>query len=320
MFRYMLFCVTYIGLSLISNTSYCKDIPQIKAPVVFTGAFQNSITHNIVLYLNEFHEFVLQEEVSLENGKVSLWQTTGIWYQIRNGAFIQLTNENGYERLVNVGGNGDLYLSTQSLHQGHITIPIYKENIAPPVYQLQGDLYISDKNIYLRNRENNISHIILPDNNINEFIESNKDKQESLLSIYADIEVVRDRGKTSVLRIRNIKRISEQKRLEIQESSGVLLDAITGYKWKMVDWNFGVQIPSGAYFFFLPGGNLDIFDGFTHVTGQYVLNGKKISLSASVKAPLFQTLLTQARSLKITGEVLELWGDNCILALFERRL
>lgn len=317
--RSPLYYTIFIIIFLNCNLSYCEEIPRIKSPVVYVGAFQDTIAHSIVLYLNEFQEFVLQEEVTMQNGKTSSWQTTGTWYQIRDGAFIQLTNRNGYERFVNVGGNADLYFSIQSFQREHITVPIYAEDIDPPPYQLQGDLYISKQNIFLKNYENNISYRISPETIVKKFIESYGDNLQQPISVHADVEVAKNTGKASVLRIKNIQSINTQNSLKTKELLPVLLDTITGYRWEMIYCSLGDRIPFGAYFFFLPDGSFDVFDGVTHETGQYVLNGKKISLTASVKSPLFRVLLEQAHTLNIVGEVLEIWGEHRVLAVLEKK-
>lgn len=277
-----IYTITILIFNIFCCNVYAAEIPKISPPALFTGsAHDDSLKISIVLYLDESQEFILQEEMVMSDGNISSWQITGTWYQIRDGAFIQLTNANGYYRLINVGGKGNLYVPSRSPDGTQITIPIQTQSAWLPQYTLDGDFSIT-------NHKNNIIYSAVLENIIVKYLARDTTTKSSTNAI---------------------------------EPLDCVLSDVVGFRWKITQLGKPYQghiMPPGAYFFFLPEGVLDIFDGWTHTTGSYLLNNERLFLSATAGSTLFKELLEHTQYWKLTGEVLELWGEQHILALLEK--
>lgn len=100
------------GLFILAAPQACgAAFPVLKAPALYAGEYrQGGGVYHVLLYLGEKHAFVMREKPALPGAGETGWEETGAWYQIRGGAFLQLTGSSGFHRLINVGGKGNLYL------------------------------------------------------------------------------------------------------------------------------------------------------------------------------------------------------------------
>lgn len=89
------------------------QLPFLQGPLVYSGEYKTAgKTRRVFLYLSEEHSFLLWEKMAGSAGEVTVWECSGSWHQIRNGAFIQLSNDS-FRRLLAVGGSSVLYLGMQ---------------------------------------------------------------------------------------------------------------------------------------------------------------------------------------------------------------
>lgn len=88
--------------------------PSLFGPTAYSGDFTyDGNAYSVLLILGENQKFLLKENFVLPNGKHSGWEVVGKWHQIRNRAFLQLSRQDGFLRLANVGGSGNVYLGVQ---------------------------------------------------------------------------------------------------------------------------------------------------------------------------------------------------------------
>jgi hypothetical protein len=94
------------------QASGAELLPRMEGPAAYAGELSlERESYRAELRLGADGNFILHEELLLPGGKVSGWEHAGLWHQIRDGAFVQLSNAAGLYRLLNVGGGGNLYLS-----------------------------------------------------------------------------------------------------------------------------------------------------------------------------------------------------------------
>lgn len=113
---------------------------------------------------------------------------------------------------------------------------------------------------------------------------------------------------------------------------------VAGARWMIT--GFGPEIPSDPHEDLLPedfqrvyviefipvnanseqqSGALDVFDGSRLLRGDYSLKDTKLTLRVSSNAIRFSAVISQTRSWRLIGEVLELWGEKNILATLEQK-
>lgn len=87
------------------------QLPLLHGPLVYSGDYErDGEEYRIFLYLGSQQNFLFIEIESIKNNIIL--KISGTWHQIRNGAFVQLSN-NAFQRLLTVGGKGVLYLGVQ---------------------------------------------------------------------------------------------------------------------------------------------------------------------------------------------------------------
>lgn len=60
------------------------------------------------------------------DGRPSERSLTGAWFQVRDGSLLQLTNRNGLDRVLNIGGSGSLYWGVQSPFPKYMNVTLRK--------------------------------------------------------------------------------------------------------------------------------------------------------------------------------------------------
>ena len=89
--------------------------PVLEAPAVYSGGVESeSVRYYATLLLTPDHLFILRERMMRADGRPSERTLTGAWNQVRDGSLLQLTNRNGLDRVLNIGGSGSLYWGVQS--------------------------------------------------------------------------------------------------------------------------------------------------------------------------------------------------------------
>lgn len=298
-----------------------------KAPVFYTGEYvENDETrYTASLYLGESHDFVLREEIRLPNGKISSWEITGKWHQIRDRSFLQLTNKSSFYKIINVGSSGDLYCGMPIQVAKNITVILREKKVIFPEYTILGSIFRTAQGIYLKDHETDILLPVIAEKIIQDFLQEHQEKCQDQLYVEARVSVA-DEKKSSPgiqgLSVKKIKNIPELKGAKSYSSPQYFLDSVVDARWKLIQ--IGQNIPSSIFFLsFIPGkeknnGKWELFDGSIHVTGSYTLQEQGISLSGNMRDVHLNKLMRQTKSWKLVGEVLELWDDTHILALLEK--
>ena len=107
-------CLVLAAFFLLATPARGAGFPPLFGPTAYSGdfAYEGNV-YSVLLILGENQKFLLKENFVLPNGKNSGWEVTGKWHQIRNKAFLQLSRQDGFLRLANVGGSGNVYLGVQ---------------------------------------------------------------------------------------------------------------------------------------------------------------------------------------------------------------
>ena len=235
------------------------NFPPLHDSMVYAGEFEHGeYIYSVLLVLGKDQKFLLKEHFALPNGKYSEWEATGKWHQIRKGAFLQLSNQDGLQRLVNVGGSGNLYLGMQWPAGSQITV------------------------------------ILRPKPR-----EKHAEEFSRVALLCASNPTIPPRH---------------------------VLESVAGNRWKITRIDGKTYAPHHAPAYvlsFLPmlnknGGTMEFFDGIRHATGGYDLGESRVSLSAKTKNADFAKLIRETTSWYLVGEVLELWGKDKMLAVFEK--
>lgn len=135
------FIAAFLACAFFAFPAKGAQSPSLGGPAVYMGEYdKKKATARVFLYLGENNNFLLCEEIAGSGTGNYSWEITGTWHQIRNNAFIQLTNS-GLRRLLNVGGTGDLYLGVQDLRENdeirHRTIVLRRQDSALHAKQIQ---------------------------------------------------------------------------------------------------------------------------------------------------------------------------------------
>jgi len=250
-------CICLFLCFLFPISACGANFPFLFGPMVYTGKFTyEDMAYNVLLVLGEDQKFLLKEDVLLPNGKRSEWETVGKWHQIREKAFLQLSNQEGFQRLFNVGGTGNLYLSMQ-LPMGLMVTTTLRSQ--------PWEKYIKE-----------ISRVALVDKT------------------------------TQQTPPKYVLRAVAGSRWKVTRLSGALVPHHTPY---MVSFPDNVNNHSGR---------IEVFDGITHVVGSYTLQKSGLSFSVATKDSGFTKLMQETTSWDLTGDVLELWGKDKMLAVLEK--
>lgn len=101
--------------------------PVLEAPAVYSGGVESeSVRYDATLLLNPDHLFILRERMMRADGRPSERSLTGAWFQVRDGSLLQLTNRNGLDRVLNIGGSGSLYWGVQSPFPKYMNVTLRK--------------------------------------------------------------------------------------------------------------------------------------------------------------------------------------------------
>lgn len=307
-------CLIIIGSVL---TAFAQNFGSIKPPVVYSG---ESSGHRSFLYLGKKSDFFLHEEIVLFNGKISAWETTGKWYQIRGGAFVQLTNAKGFYRLINVGGDKDLYLDAHLSAAQKITVNLKEQPLIPLNFSISGRLHVDEDSFLLEDYDSGVFHSVTLDD-ISIFAKKCVSLEETGSHVRADVFFLPENNHENALRIKDIQCIQAKKQTNFHNTPHAFTEFATGIRWKFIKNEYWA--PNGAYFVFIPNngkedGILDVFDGERYETGSYSWLDHRLSLSIKVSDARFADLIKKIDSWQMTGEILELWGDNKILGVLEQ--
>lgn len=125
--------------------------PVLDAPAAYSGGVEESGTlYSMALRLKAGHRFILRERIIPPGGPPSVRTLTGSWFQIRQGSLLQLTNRNGFERVVNVGGEGILYCGVQAPFSRYMNVSLRKGLDEAFPYAMMGTLAFEGANAVLR--------------------------------------------------------------------------------------------------------------------------------------------------------------------------
>lgn len=101
-------------------------MPLLQGPLVYSGNYKrHGESFRIYLYLGAQHNFLFLENKLQPVKSSTVLEVSGTWHQVRNGKFIQLSN-NSFQHLLPVGGKGSLYLGVQvpDENEGSKHIPV----------------------------------------------------------------------------------------------------------------------------------------------------------------------------------------------------
>lgn len=133
--------------------------PVLNAPASYAGRVEAEGTHYAVLLrLKEGNCFVLQEERGKKQRTL-----TGRWFQTNGGAILQLSNHNGLEKKINVGGAGMLYAGVQAPFTQYRNVTLERVPDMPFPYAVMGTLNVAPDGARLRDAATGVTLRLLPD-------------------------------------------------------------------------------------------------------------------------------------------------------------
>lgn len=297
-------------------------IPDVSGPVAYRGKHgQGNNAYRVFLYLGLLGDFVLREEADLPNGKVSAWDVTGKWHQIRNGALLQLVNKTGYRRTANVGGAGHVYLDVRlpSGERETVTLRPYGEGSPELEFTVSGTLRVSERGIVLRDEASGMDHLVPEEKIIADFLAENR--PVAPLFVRAAVVASTTPSSRSALHIKAIQAIPALKQYGNNADASVFRETVCGARWHVIRIGNEVRRDVHTLFFSPPegsGGRVDAFDGLRHVVGKYVLQNANLTLIFPGAAAALSGQASRIRSWDLAGEVLELRGQDGVLAVLEK--
>lgn len=316
------FRLVFLFASLLPATVGNAALPPLSAPVMYAARHsQENELYQVRLYLGASHEFVLHEELTLANGKVSGWDVTGRWHQIRGGTFLQLTNNSDFFRLVNVGGSGDLYLGMRLPAGKEIAVILRRTDETLEQYTMAGNLRLAGKDIFLEDVDSGMVYSVLPGKAVAAFYREHAAENQAALPVRATVTPAGSGASGPALHVHDI-RSGPGKKWTARGTSDLFSRLIAEKQWMVT--RIGPDVPDMAYMLsFYPekgekNGRLEVFDGSIHRAGAYSLQGDGLSLSVETTDDRFAGLIRQTRSWRVTGEVLELWDERQVLASLEK--
>lgn len=318
--RLIRLCIAGIMI-LTANPAAGAEIPLLEGPATYMGEHrEENETRGVLLFLGKNSWFALRERVILPNGKVSLWETTGKWHQIRNGELVQLTNRQGFYRILNVGGSGDIYQGTQLTAGKPVVLVLRPATVDSPEYEISGVLRVAGTGLTLEDEDSGIAQSVLPGDAVDAFLQGRDPASaKDGFPVQVTAAISRD-ARDPALRVREIKDIPAKKQPSY-DAAGYFLDTVAGSRWKLL--RLGADEPPPCVVSFRPdqgkqGGAMELFDGIRRTAGKYTLRGNDIAFSVAVKDARLAGLFRQTRSWELAGDVLELHGEKGLLALLEK--
>ena len=136
--------------------------PVLEAPAVYSGdVASEGARYGMTLRLKPDHLFVLRERKAPADGRPSERTLTGAWFQVEGG-LLQLTNRNGLERVLNIGGSGSLYDGVLSPFPRYMNVLLRKGG-EPFPYAVMGTLAFDGPAATLIDAATDKSYPLLPD-------------------------------------------------------------------------------------------------------------------------------------------------------------
>lgn len=317
------FCIALCAGGLSAGRARGAELPALDAPAVYQGEYnKNDNDYRILLYLGPLRDFVLFEELTLPNGKVSAWETTGRWHQIYEETFLQLTNGSGFYRILNVGGAGNLYVGMHMPTGRQVTVPLRLAKAGPPEYTALGALNVTKDSLFFEDANSGIAHRVAPEKLVQDFLKGEPLEEGVPMTVQIRAMPVKDGEGRPALRIKDIRSIPGGKTWDPQNTPNHFLDAVAGSSWRVT--RIGDEEPRSLYvlsFFPEKGkieGTLEVFDGNRHIEGAYTLRDTRLALAAKVADKALGAVLKKTKSWQLAGEVLELWDENHVVAVLEK--
>lgn len=156
-------CLMFILCAAVPVVCGAAAFPVPDAPAVYSGGVEEGGTlYSIALRLKAGHRFILRERIVPSGERPSVRTLTGSWFQIQEGALLQLTNRNGLERLINVGGEGTLYYGVQAPFSHYMNVSLRKGLDEAFPYAVMGTLTFEGPKAVLRDAATGEAHALLP--------------------------------------------------------------------------------------------------------------------------------------------------------------
>ena len=312
-----------VGLWMLSGIhALGAEPPALRAPVTYVGEYlEGQSSYRVSLYLGAPQGFVLREELALPNGKINRWDQVGKWHQIRQGAFLQLTNTSGFYKLFTVGGAGDLYTDVQIPDGGHSTVVLRPRAMQAPEYTASGMLRAGGGKTLLHDADSGVASLVQGDS-VAAFVQAQNLGPDYAVAVQATVRALSGKADPPALQVLEIESIAPKHAWGAYTSPQYFLDAVVGASWKLT--RLGRDTPKNISLQFIAergegGGRLEYFDGSRHQSGSYTLQDRELRLLAHPANPALAALLQKTRSWQLAGEVLELWDETQVLALLEKR-
>lgn len=341
-FRFILYVANYsLSLILITllafqyvtflNVTTAFSQPVGLLPVLAPTSYAGEITdgkykYSFNLIFITLRSFILHEEMTLVNGKKNRESRIGIWHQICDGSIVQLTNNQGYYKLLNVGASNNLYIGC-SLPTGiQRTVTLQPQGAAPErSFTLTGIVYFFDEKMWLRDT-NSDSFFLLKGEKITEFYQKNFTSQEIQHIVSVEVTTSTKDASQHTLVVKKINSINTPQK---QLAKKVLLhfsDIVVGHRWLLVK-NIEAILSSKYVFEFIDTpssgeGTLHLLNAKNHITGTYKTQGENIKFTLQhptledATTKMLTETLKKTTSFKTYGNVLEMWDEaNCLMTL-----
>lgn len=322
--RTALFAVTGLLWALFcGQVSDAATLPRLEGPLGYAGELSlERESYRARLYLGPSGNFALHEELLLPGGKVSGWEQTGLWHQVRDGAFVQLSNAAGLYRLLNVGGGGNIYLGMQ-FSSGEQRTAVLRQYAAQPVeFFFSGLLRPQGKELLLEDQDSGLCYLAVPGEALAAFLADGLLAERSVLPVRARAVEVPGTGPLPALQLRDIRSIPPEKKRAARDLAADFLENVAGRTWQVT--RLGNAAPTLALRLrFESGqgrreGRLEYFDGSRQLTGSYTVWNGELTLSAPGGEDPLAALLRRTRAWRLAGEVLELRDEQGFLAQLEQ--
>lgn len=316
-----------LGFCIFVETATGTVFPCPSIPASYVGEYYylDDNSYKMFLYLGETHTFLLREETVLPNKKIAIWETTGKWHQLENGSIIQLANKNSFLRKLNVGGEGNLYLSHQVPTGNYVTITLQQEDIALPYYTIHGILLINNDQKYIKDINTDTQYEIIDSDILQDFLNEQSECTDKNLRKYVQATIYPLYNKSNLeVKIVEIKEEREiDEKWTYQNSDRFFYDSLTDIKWQILFIGVDRKISSGAYLYFShpkekQNGKIEFFDGSRYATGTYIVENEKINMSLETDNGNFLSIFNNIIYWEVYGNVLELRDEARILGVLEK--
>ena len=180
----------FILLCAAAPLSGAAAFPVLKAPASYAGVVEaEGARYAVTLRLKADHHFVLREE----RGK-NQRTLTGRWFQTDGGAILQLSNRNGLEKRLNVGGAGTLYAGVQAPFTQYRNVALESVPDVPFPYAVMGTLSFGSDGVWLRDAATGTASRLLPDPQLAHLPRK---------ALFTDMDVEEDGSNLRLLRLRS---------------------------------------------------------------------------------------------------------------------